>query len=72
MFADDDTTISPIIPLPPCSCLPCVISVDDKISSLDITVVLLVYTYKLVYSNSDISKGAIKEQLQYKPDNYLG
>ena len=48
----------------PCSFLPCVISVGENKSSLDVTMFLLVYTEKIDCSNSDSNKEAIREQQQ--------
>ena len=43
----------------PFSCLPRGVSVGDKFSSLDVTVVFFMYMEKLVCSNSDINQESI-------------
>ena len=63
-----DTTLLPIFPMPHCSFLTCDISVGEKVLSLDVTVVLLIYTEKLFYSRSDNNQEAIREQYKLGSD----
>ena len=54
------TILSPFISMPPCSCLQCGISVVENIS-LDVTVLFSMYIDKLLCSNSDRNKEAIRD-----------
>ena len=59
-----DLGLQPCLPLllmPPCSCLPCGISVVNIYIYLDVTMVFLVYMYKLVYINSDSNQEEIRD-----------
>ena len=53
--------------MPPCSCLPRVISVDENVLSLDVTMVFLMYMGKLVCSNRvsgwEVNMGSAQKSL---------